>query len=279
MSRWYAFNGDADGLCALQQLRLDDPGPARLVTGVKRDVQLVKRLECVRGDEATILDIALDQNRDDVRRLLENDVTVRYFDHHYPGDVPRHARFHGHIDTAADVCTSILVDRHRDGRHSAWAIVAAFGDGLEVVAGGQARTHGYSSQDAAVLRRLGMCLNYNAYGESITDLHWDPAQLAEAMRPFGDPLTFARDGEVFARLSAGYDHDMSQARALRPVVAGEGAMLVVMPNAAWARRAIGAYANELAQRRTGTRGSGSSARRRPLRSPRPAHRPGTQREE
>ena len=125
MSRWYAFNGDADGLCALQQLRLDDPAPARLVTGVKRDIQLVKRLGCAPGDEATILDVALDQNRDDVRRLLESDVTVRYFDHHHPGDLPRHARFDGHIDTAADVCTSILVDRYLGGRHAAWAIVAS----------------------------------------------------------------------------------------------------------------------------------------------------------
>ena len=36
------FNGDADGICALIQLRLAEPRPdAVLVTGVKRDIQLL----------------------------------------------------------------------------------------------------------------------------------------------------------------------------------------------------------------------------------------------
>ncbi len=35
MTRYYAFNGDADGLCALQQLRLVEAQQATLVTGVK----------------------------------------------------------------------------------------------------------------------------------------------------------------------------------------------------------------------------------------------------
>ena len=50
MTRTYAFNGDADGLCALQQLRLagaaGDAAGARatLVTGVKRDIALLERV-------------------------------------------------------------------------------------------------------------------------------------------------------------------------------------------------------------------------------------------
>jgi hypothetical protein len=35
------FNGDADGICALTQLRNAEPRDARLVTGVKRDIALV----------------------------------------------------------------------------------------------------------------------------------------------------------------------------------------------------------------------------------------------
>ena len=37
------FNGDADGLCALHQLRLAEPRESVLVTGVKRDIALVER--------------------------------------------------------------------------------------------------------------------------------------------------------------------------------------------------------------------------------------------
>ena len=39
------FNGDADGICALTQLRLAEPRDARLVTGVKRDINLMAQVE------------------------------------------------------------------------------------------------------------------------------------------------------------------------------------------------------------------------------------------
>ena len=41
------FNGDADGICALLQLRLAEPREAQLVTGVKRDINLLSRVEAL----------------------------------------------------------------------------------------------------------------------------------------------------------------------------------------------------------------------------------------
>ena len=35
MAFYDIFNGDADGICALHQLRLQDPRPTQLVTGAK----------------------------------------------------------------------------------------------------------------------------------------------------------------------------------------------------------------------------------------------------
>jgi len=97
MTHYYAFNGDADGLCALQQLRLVDPRDATLVTGVKRDIKLLRRVHATVGDDVTVLDISLDANRDDLRRLLEAGATVRYFDHHYAGELPQHRNLEAHI--------------------------------------------------------------------------------------------------------------------------------------------------------------------------------------
>src|SRR5438445_1352382 len=111
MNHYYAFNGDADGLCALQQLRLANPRSATLVTGVKRDIQLLRRIDAAPGDAITVLDISLDQNRDDLLRLLGTGAEVRYFDHHHAGELPQHPRFAPHIDEAPEVCTSLLVDR------------------------------------------------------------------------------------------------------------------------------------------------------------------------
>src|SRR5436309_9364465 len=121
MKRIYAFNGDADGLCALQQLRLVDPRESTLVTGVKRDIQLLRRVNAAVGDCVTVLDISLDANRDDLHRLLQAGASVRYFDHHYAGELPQHRNFEAHIEESPDVCTSTLVDRYLAGRHRPWA--------------------------------------------------------------------------------------------------------------------------------------------------------------
>ncbi len=251
MSRYYAFNGDADGLCALQQLRLVETGDATLVTGVKRDIRLLERIDATTGDEITVLDVSLDQNRTALLRLLGCGATVRYFDHHYAGEIPKHHRLEAHIEETADVCTSILVDRFLDGRYCVWAIVAAFGDGLARIASAMAASVGISASIAATLEKLGVSLNYNAYGDTVSDLHVDPAELAREMRPFQNPLDFVQQSPVFARLASGYDEDMRKARALAPTRQVPGATTLVLPGEPWARRAIGVLANEFTQAQPG----------------------------
>ena len=279
MTLFYAFNGDADGLCALQQLRLVDPRDATLVTGVKRDIALLRRVNAAPGDEVIALDISLDRNRDDVRRLLEAGASVRYFDHHYAGELPRHANFEPHIEETADVCTSTLVDRHLSGRHRSWAIVAAFGDNLPQLGTAMAGAAGIAAPAIATMERLGINLNYNAYGAAVSDLCFDPADLAQQMLPFADPLEFVRRSTAYARLTAQYEDDMAQARALKPMRQVPGAMVVVLPDEAWARRAIGVLANALAQAQPdsaiailapGNQGSYTVSVRVPAQSPVPA---------
>ena len=245
MTVFYAFNGDADGLCALQQLRLVDPRGATLVTGVKRDTQLLRRVHAAAGDEVTVLDVALEQNRDELLRLLAAGASVRYFDHHHAGTVPEHPGFEAHIEEKPDVCTSTLVDAHLGGRHRAWAIVAAFGDNLRKVGHAMVRAAGIDVTTAATMEHLGICLNYNAYGSTLADLCFDPAELALEMLPFVDPLDFVRRSRAYAQLAERYADDMQKARTLAPTRQVRGATMVVLPDEAWARRAIGVLANDL----------------------------------
>ena len=65
------FNGDADGLCALHQLRLAEPRQATLVTGVKRDIGLLARVSPQAGDMLTVLDVSLDTNREALHDALK----------------------------------------------------------------------------------------------------------------------------------------------------------------------------------------------------------------
>lgn len=245
------FNGDADGICALHQLRLAEPRDAELVTGVKRDIELLARVAASRGDEITILDVSLETNRGQLMRMLEAGVRCRYFDHHFAGAVPSHPLLDAHIDTAPSVCTSLIVDRYLRGKHRAWAIVAAFGDNLPESALGAAAGLHIPVNDLAVLRELGQCLNYNAYGESLEDLHFHPAELYRRLRSYTDPLEFARRTPEFEMLRRAYRDDMERARALPLRKTKGGCVAAFMPEEAWSRRISGAFANELSQGHAG----------------------------
>ena len=242
------FNGDADGICALHQLRLAEPRDAELVTGVKRDIELLARVEPRRGDEIAVLDVSLETNRSHLVRMLEAGVRCRYFDHHFAGAVPSHPLLDAHIDTSPSVCTSLIVDRYLGGQHRAWAVVAAFGDNLPESAVAAAADLHISAQDLEVLRELGECLNYNAYGESAEDLHFHPAELYRRLHDYTDPFAFAARAPEFDVLRRAYASDLDQARKLPLLPRGEGCIAVFMPDEDWCRRVGGAFANDLSLR-------------------------------
>lgn len=241
------FNGDADGLCALHQLRLHEPLESELVTGVKRDIALLNRVHATRGDHVTVLDISFDKNRMDVERLLRAGAEITYFDHHFSGDVPEHDSLHATIDTSPDVCTSLLVDAHLHGAFRPWAVVAAFGDNLFDAARRTAAGLGLSGAAMEQLKHLGTLINYNGYGATLDDLHCHPARLYRAMAPYADPFDFMRESRVYEELDAGYREDIGRARSLVAEFEDQAVALYLLPDAAWARRVSGVFANELAR--------------------------------
>lgn len=241
------FNGDADGICALHQLRLDEPRDAELVTGVKRDTALVARVDAQAGDSLTVLDISLRSNAAAVARALQLGASIEYFDHHAAGELPQHPAFRAHIDTAPDICTSLIVDSHLAGRHRLWAVVAAFGDNLVESAIRAAQPLELDHTELARLHELGEAINYNAYGESIDDLHYHPADLYQLIAPYRDPRHFIFDEPVFEVLKQAGAEDLARAEDLRPEFANDAAALYVLPDAAWSRRVNGVFSNRLAQ--------------------------------
>src|SRR5262249_10545524 len=96
------------------------------------------------------------------------------------------------------------------------------------------------------LRELGECLNYNAYGETVEDLHFHPAELFRRLQPYQDPLAFAAAAPEFARLRAARDEDWSRARQAPVRALGMHAAAVILPDEKWSRRISGLLANELA---------------------------------
>jgi hypothetical protein len=241
------FNGDAGGICALTQLRNAVPADSVLVTGVKRDISLLAKVEAGAGDRVTVLDVSLDKNRAGLQRVLDQGASVFYVDHHFAGEIPDSDRLETLIDPAPDVCTSLLIDRHLEGRFALWAVTGAFGDNLDASARERARPLGLNDEQLGTLRDLGTYVNYNGYGASLEDLHFEPAELFERLAPYASPFDFIEnDRGAFEELESGYRQDMASADALAPARESAHTAVYILPNQRWARRVSGVFSNQLA---------------------------------
>lgn len=242
------FNGDADGICALIQLRLASPQTSQLITGVKRDIDLLKHVSAMSGDEITVLDISMKTNRTYLLKLLENGATIFYADHHQTGDIPTHKNLTTLSDTCNDICTSLIINQYLENRFALWAIVGAFGDNLDAPAILLANALNVLDNELQQLKMLGICVNYNGYGENITELNFAPSELYKKMVAYQSPLEFiVHEKEIYQQLVNSYQKDINLARQLKSQIKSEYAALYFLPNADWAKRVIGVFGNELAQ--------------------------------
>lgn len=241
------FNGDADGIIALLQLRLADPKESVLVTGVKRDIALVKNIDLAKASSVTVLDISLEKNIAAVRTLLENQVDVLYIDHHRSGDIPESLHLKALINTDANTCTSLLVNDYLDGAYVTWAIAAAYGDNMITSADKLADKVGLNDSQKAQLKALGIYVNYNGYGRTVSDLHYAPEALYKELSLFENPFDLMRDdASVFHQLESAYHQDMQKAQQAKVLAKDTCSKVVELEDAPWAHRVSGVFGNDLA---------------------------------
>lgn len=245
------FNGDADGICALHQLRLANPIESELVTGVKRDINLLKKINATQNDSITVLDISLDKNREGLDACLNAGANVLYFDHHFAGDIPDDENLESHIDTDANMCTSLLVNKYLNSEYLAWAVTAAYGDNLFVAAEQAAEPLNLSTEELEQLKLLGACINYNGYGTSLEDLIFTPIELYNIIKPYSNPFDFIKNESAYQKLVNGYHEDIANAEALVATYESDSHSIVILENEKWAKRVSGVFANQLAQENPG----------------------------
>ncbi len=280
MADFDVFNGDADGLCALHQLRLLEPREATLVTGPKRDIALLQRVSLESppsagqapppsagqapppsaGERApdrasettsariTVLDISLDRNRQPLLALLAAGAQVLWFDHHEPGAIPDHPLLDARIDTDPTVCTSILVDRAAAGRYRRWAVCAAFGDGMPASAEALARelpaAMALDPAGLRALRRVGEALNYNAYAADTGTAVQSAVEIYRSLAGIVDPLLVA-DWPLITTLMQMSADDVAESLGGGPVLDLPQGTAWVLPATLAARRARGLIAQQL----------------------------------
>ncbi|MDK9706720.1 MAG: DHH family phosphoesterase [Desulforhopalus sp.] len=242
------FNGDADGIFSLHQFRLSTPFPeAQLITGVKRDICLLAQLENLCGCVLTVFDISLDSNRLSLLKILHGGNEVTYFDHHYAGDPISGPGLHTHIDPSPATCTSLVVDKVFHHQHGLWAICGAFGDNLLDQALNLAKSFRLSDQQTEQLRELGELFNYNGYGSTLEDLHFHPQELYEAIRPYTDPFDYLANTQQVNTLRVAYQTDIALAMQQEELTTIGINRVYHLPNASWARRAVGVFSNRKAR--------------------------------
>ena len=241
------FNGDADGIIALLQLRLAEPKDSTLITGVKRDISLLKQVDVSQATAVTVLDISLEKNNQALQALLNNHVAVFYVDHHRTGDIPTSDKLKTLLNTDANTCTSLLVNELLKGRYNTWAIAAAFGDNMYASASDLAHKAGLSKVQKNQLKELGTYINYNGYGQELSDLHFHPARLYQSLLKYPDPFVLINEeNSIFSQLKTAYLTDMAKASTADVLSDNEIVKTIVLEDAAWSRRVSGVFGNDLA---------------------------------
>ncbi len=247
MANFDVFNGDADGVLSLVQLRLAEPREATLVTGVKRNIALLKNVDADAGDQVTVLDISAEKNIDALQSLLSKGAAVFYADHHRAPPLPEIGALEAHIDLDPNTCTALIINDLLKGEFVLWAIAAAYGDNMIASADALVAEHGVSTEDALFLKDLGILVNYNGYGAALDDLHFDPAVLFKQLVQFKSPLQLRdQDNSVYWQLKRKYDQDMAHVNALTPFSDNEVCAAFELPNQPWAKRVSGVFGNDLA---------------------------------
>ena len=222
--RWFAFNGDADGICSMVQWGLVHGVEGNSVTGVQRDIELLANIIPESGDEIICMDISLARNHSRARELCDRGFKITWFDHHLAGEPIE--GLDAHIDTSSNVCTAKIVENFL-GVKSEWAEVALHGDGLSV----------HSSRPD--FKELGELLNYNGYGADLDDLHFHPDKLMRLCLESKTPDKFLQT-PAFETLKKGFADDMRNVESINEV---DG--IYLLPNEAWARRVVGVMAHRI----------------------------------
>ena len=245
------FNGDADGIFALHQMRLENPQPsAVLVTGVKRDIALLSRVVDRKNCSISVFDISLDSNRQFLNTLLRNNNRVEYFDHHFAGDIPDSPLLHHEINTSPKSCTSLIINTILNEKYCRWAICGAFGDNLHHQAERLADNSGLTEKQTLQLREIGELFNYNGYGATLSDLHFHPEELYKSVHGFENPFDFFGSSTIIKTLREDFNHDLEMALKQKEYPVNGNNTVYFFPNAPWARRIQGIFSNLKAREKT-----------------------------
>lgn len=236
------FNGDADGIISLHQYRMHYPQNSELFTGVKRDVKLLRHCTNITDSKFTIFDVSLLSNKDYVNTILSNRNTIRWFDHHEPGNKELGENFEIFVDTDPNCCTNILVDKFLEGLYRPWTICGAYGDNLHEQA--EKLNPCFDESSMNQLKEIGETLNYNGYGNEESDLTVHPKYVYLDLKEYESPFEYRKKSEVYNKIYTQMKSDEAELCSSEILHDTEVGKIILLPNTKASIRYSGIYSNK-----------------------------------
>ena len=236
------FNGDADGIISLHQYRMHHPQNSEVFTGVKRDVKLLRHCVDIHSSKFTVFDISLLSNKDYVDKILSNGNTIRWFDHHEPGDIELGENFEIFVNADPNCCTNILVDKFLEGLYRPWTICGAYGDNLHEQA--EKLNPNFSSENMRKLKEIGETLNYNGYGNKESDLTVHPKDVYLDIKNYESPFQYRKKSEVYNKIFTQMKSDESELSSSEIIHDSDIGKVILLPNSTASIRYSGIYSNQ-----------------------------------
>lgn len=244
MIHYDIFNGDADGIVSLHQYRMHFPvAKSHLVTGVKRDVELLRHMRLVKHSRLTVFDISHKTNEAHVQGILSNNNRIVWFDHHAAGMVYPSNMFRLTFDTSPNICTNMLVDSYVDGLYRPWTIVGAFGDNLHEQA--EELNPGFNDMKMGYLKEIGETLNYNGYGNTENDLTVHPKDVYKDLSKYDSPFDYRRKSDVYDMIHHQKCMDHHELKGSEIMHESWTGKVVLLPDSEASVRYSGIYSNQL----------------------------------
>lgn len=242
------FNGDADGICAVLQFIHSGFTIESFFTGHKRDQTLLRYGTKLLNTNILVFDIELARNINSMKQVLNNGCKVTWFDHHGDGEeniFSKYENFYPNIDVSPNINTALIVYNFLNNPELLkWAIVGLFGDNIDNIALSYCQSLNLSAEEISTFSEMGKLINYNSYGEDLSDLILDPVAIINQAKYFIDPVSFYKEtgiGQLLKQFSA---EDLALALACYK----EEKNMVFLPNLPWAKRVYGTLGNFLAKK-------------------------------
>jgi hypothetical protein len=241
------FNGDADGICSILQFIQSGFTIEHFFTGHKRDQALLRHGEALHNANILAFDVELAKNMDSVKKILNNGCAVTWFDHHGSGEesiFSEYINFFPNIDHSPDINTSLIVYNFLNNQNLLrWAIVGLFGDNIDNTALFYCKSLNLSTEETSSLSEIGKLINYNSYGESLSDLIMNPMDILHQAKQFIDPVSFYKETDIGRHLKKSSTEDLEL--ALSYCEKDDKDHIVFLPDIPWARRVYGTLGNHL----------------------------------